>query len=125
MKRWFIGLSLSLWLVGLLGAAGLRYQMTPDEVRAAAGPPTSLLERGDRAIWMYPDGGRVKFENGVAAAIVNMLMATEAEISEAEAAVADAEGLAAEEVVQLEPEATELQQAEMAKLEAEMAAAHA
>ena len=125
MKRWFIGLSLSFWLVGLLGATGLTYQMTPDEVRAAAGPPTSLLERGDRAIWMYPDGGRVEFENGLAAEIVNMLMATEAEIIEAEAAVAEAEQLAAEEVAQLEDEETELEQAAMAKLEAEMAAAYA
>lgn len=125
MKRWFIGLILSCWWVGLLGAAGLSYQMTPEEVRGAAGPPTSLLERGDRAIWMYPDGGRVEFENGRAVTIINMLLATEAEIMEAEAAAKEAERLATEEAARIEEEEMKLEQEEMAKLDAEMAAAHA
>lgn len=125
MKRWIIGLLTVCWWSGMLVAAGLSYQMTPEEVKAAAGPPTSLLERGGRAIWMYPDGGRVEFENGRVVTIQNMLMATEAEVLAAEEEAAEAERLAVEETERVAAEAEAARAAESAKLEAEMAEAHA
>ena len=111
--------------VGLLGAAGLSYQMTPEKVKAAAGPPTSSLDRGDRGIWMYPDGGKMEFENGRAVTIRNMLMATEAEVLAAEEEAAEAERLAAEEIARVAAEDVVTRAAESAQLEAEMAEAYA
>lgn len=118
MKRWLVGWLLGLCVVGFVMAAGLRYDMTEAEVRAAAGPPTSLLDRGDRAIWMYPDGGRVEFEQGRAISIQNMLMATEAELIEAQAAAAEAEHLAVEEAELLAAEEVTAMEAEMAVADA-------
>ncbi|MBT5900856.1 MAG: hypothetical protein HOH58_01965 [Opitutaceae bacterium] len=125
MKRCIVGLLILCVGVGLLGGAGLSYQMTPEEVKAAAGTPVSLLEREDRAIWMYPDGGRVEFAEGRAVIITNMLMATEAEIIAAEESAAEAEKLAAAEAERVAAATDAAQQAEAAKREAEMAEAHA
>ncbi|GAB5562483.1 MAG: hypothetical protein SynsKO_41300 [Synoicihabitans sp.] len=112
-------------LATLCHADGLRYGMTVDEVRTAAGAPTSSLDRGDRAIWIYPDGGRVDFQDGRVVEIKNMLMASEAEVLAAEAAAEEAARLAAEaEQREADAAAAKLQE-EQAALEAEWAAEQA
>ncbi len=116
---------MGLLLTVITNAAGLRYDMTADEVRAAAGPPTSSLDRGDRAIWMYLDGGRVDFENGRVVAIKNMLMASEAEVLEAQTAADEAARLAEEAVREEAAAADQKLSEEQAAMDAEMAAQHA
>lgn len=69
-----------LWLVGsilcgsLVAAAGLRFEMTPAEVEAAMGRPSSKLSRGDVQVWLYPGGGKVEFHQGHATSISNLPM---------------------------------------------------
>jgi hypothetical protein len=113
MKSW-LALLLVGWIsVHVLAAQGLHYDMSKSEVEAAAGAPTSSLERSGRAIWIYPDGGRVEFEAGKIVSIQNMLMASEVaaevveapQVPEASQVEAEREPVAAEAVIEPQPAA--------------------
>jgi hypothetical protein len=81
---------LSATLLSGLDAEGLYIDMTTREVEAAVGAPASKLARGDRAIWNYPEGGRVEFALDRVVGFSNMPMATDAEIQVTEPTVAEA-----------------------------------
>lgn len=125
MKRWLMLAAFVALTLGLAGAEGLHYQMSKAEVKAAAGEPLSSLERSGRAIWMYPDGGRVEFEDGRIVSIQNMLMADEAErLAAAKAAAQQAQAELEAEQAAAEEERLKFE-AELAEAEAEFAAANA
>jgi len=112
-------------VIGCGAAEGLHYDMTKEEVKAAAGSPLSSLERSGRAIWMYPDGGRVEFEMGKIVSIQNMLMADETEVVAAAEAAAEQQRMKAAAALAAEVEAQQQREAETAAAEAEVAAANA
>ena len=57
-------------------AQGVRFNMTPAQVEAEIGKPSSSMSRGDRSVWMYPGDGRVEFLNGRAVDIRNLTIDT-------------------------------------------------
>jgi hypothetical protein len=112
MVGWF-------YLLSLANAVGLRYEMTPGEVAAAMGAPSSKLKRGDRSIWNYPEGGQVVFELGWVVRLVKMRLASEAEVLAAQAAAqAEVDAAAAEVDARLAAEAAAEAPAEAAEMAA-------
>lgn len=69
--RWIFGLLL-LTLAAFGQTGHLRFGMTAAEVEAVLGKPTSAMAGNDRAIWFYPDGGRVELARDRVVTIRNL-----------------------------------------------------
>jgi hypothetical protein len=77
MRKCAVFLILCLSLAANLGAKGIRYGMSRDEVETILGKPTSVLTKGPRLVLLYPKNGRVELEHDGAVSIANVPMEAE------------------------------------------------
>lgn len=82
-------------LANVLVAAGVREGMTRLEVEASMGKPVSVLQRGNRLVLSYPNGGRVELVEDRVVDMLHVPVATDAQAlpvpSVSEVALAESE----------------------------------
>lgn len=66
-------------LANVVVAAGVREGMTRLEVEASMGKPISILQRGNRLVLSYPNGGRVELVEGRVVDMLHVPVATDAQ----------------------------------------------